>query len=118
MEPTQEEVDKHNLTHANFKPWCPHCQAGLAQRDRHMRKHPFPKPFAIRRADGDADVPDCDPPHASPAKFSMDYMKLGSKDDHTIPYSLVLVNHHGGGTFAYSTPRKGIQGESYWSAKG
>ena len=23
-EPTQEEVDKHELTHANFKPWCTH----------------------------------------------------------------------------------------------
>ena len=30
-EPTQEEIDTHDLTHANFKPWCPHCQAGLAQ---------------------------------------------------------------------------------------
>ena len=29
--PTQEEVDKHELTHANFKPWCAHCQAALAR---------------------------------------------------------------------------------------
>ena len=32
-EPTEEEVLRHNLTHANLKPWCPHCQVGLAQWD-------------------------------------------------------------------------------------
>ena len=39
-EPTEEEVERHNLTHSNFKSWCAHCQAGLAQRDKHVRKQP------------------------------------------------------------------------------
>ena len=30
-EPTRGGVGKHELTHANFKAWCPHSQAWLAQ---------------------------------------------------------------------------------------
>lgn len=116
-EPTQGEVGRHNLTHANFKPWGPHCQAGLAQRDKHMRKDPKKKSYTKRKANGDADVPDIEAEEGSVMKLSMGYMKFGSKDDHTIPYSLALVHHNDGGFFAHSTPSKGIQGESYWCAK-
>ena len=60
-DPTKDEVERHELTHANFKPWRAHCQAGLAQRDRHMRK----SPQGINRhpntmSNDDADVPDCE----------------------------------------------------------
>ena len=34
----EEEVEKHNLTHAQHRSWCKHCNRGLAQRDRHKIK--------------------------------------------------------------------------------
>ena len=117
-EPTEEEVLRHNLTHANFKPWCPHCQAGLAQRDKHARKNGAKKKsFSKQDAQGDADVPDCESPKNGHAKFSIDYMKLNSKDDRSIPYSLIMVSHGDGGVFSYATPGKGAQGDSNRVAK-
>lgn len=29
-EPTQEEIDEHNLGHSTFRSWCPHCVKGEA----------------------------------------------------------------------------------------
>ena len=36
--PTQEDVDKHNATHATYKSWCKHCVRGLAMRDKHSKR--------------------------------------------------------------------------------
>ena len=33
--PTDEEVEKHNLTHAQFRDWCEHCVRGKAHGDSH-----------------------------------------------------------------------------------
>ena len=38
-EPTQEEVDQHNLTHAAFRSWCPHCVRGRAKNAPHRKVH-------------------------------------------------------------------------------
>ena len=35
--PTQGEIEKHELTHANYKGWCKFCKMGLARRDAHRR---------------------------------------------------------------------------------
>ena len=37
-QPTQEEVDEHELTHCPFKSWCSHCVRGKAAEDPHRRK--------------------------------------------------------------------------------
>ena len=29
-EPTQQEIDDHNINHAKFRSWCPHCIKGQA----------------------------------------------------------------------------------------
>ena len=113
-QPTQEEVERHELTHANFKPWCSHCQAGLAQRERHVRKNKKLKTFKKRTAKDDADVPDVEKPIEERSKFSIDYFKLISSEEGETPYSIVMVNHREGGVFSYATPGKGIQGDSYW----
>ena len=34
--PSEEERGSHELTHANFKSWCKHCQRALAMRDKHI----------------------------------------------------------------------------------
>mgnify|MGYP000727371626 CR=1 FL=1 len=58
-EPAKDEVERHEFTHSNFKPWCAHCQAGLAQRDRHLRTNPQGiARHSARMAYDDADVPD------------------------------------------------------------
>ena len=36
-EPTQEEIDEHNLNHANFREWCPHCIKGKAKSFPHRK---------------------------------------------------------------------------------
>lgn len=33
--PTDEEVEQHNLTHAQFRDWCEHCVRGKAQGESH-----------------------------------------------------------------------------------
>ena len=80
-EPTEAEVDRHNLTHSNSKPWCAHGQAGLAQRDRHVHKpKPKVKEYPKRTAMGEADVPDTDAKEGV-AKFSIDYFKMLNADE-------------------------------------
>ena len=36
-EPTQAEIDEHNLEHAQFRSWCPHCVMGKAKPFPHLR---------------------------------------------------------------------------------
>ena len=33
--PSQKEIDEHNLTHANYRSWCPHCVAGRRNNSPH-----------------------------------------------------------------------------------
>ena len=33
--PSQEEVDKHNLTHLPFRNWCPRCMKGRGKKAPH-----------------------------------------------------------------------------------
>ena len=35
--PSQEEVEKHNLTHLPFRNWCPHCMRGRGKEAPHHR---------------------------------------------------------------------------------
>ena len=49
--PTQREIDKHNLTHASYKSWCPACVAGRRPNSQH-RSHssaPTTRMYATRR---------------------------------------------------------------------
>ena len=50
-------------------------------------------------------------------KYSIDYMRMGSKDGDKSTATMTMVNHEGGGVFAYATPGKGIQGDRYWLPK-
>ena len=42
--PTEEERKLHNLTHADFAPWCPHCVAGRGRENKHSRKNTHEDP--------------------------------------------------------------------------
>ena len=111
--PSKEEVERHNATHAQFQPWCKHCNAGLARRDKHVTK--------TGKADktgkfGEADVPDVSQDDG-PAKFSMDYARMDSADQEKSKATMVMVSHSDGGVFAYATLGKGIQGDKYWLPK-
>ena len=97
-EPTQAEVDQHNLTHAAFRSWCPHCVRGRGRNAAHR---------TIRR---DAD--------ALPT-LSFDYCFLGSKnpdEDHeqeSAGMTPVIVMHDdvSGSVFAHAVPKKGVDYE-------
>ena len=62
-EPTREEIDSHNLTHAQFKSWCPHCVRGRGKNSPH-----YP---VVRDAEAIPIV-------------SFDYCFLGSEGEETI----------------------------------
>ena len=97
-EPTQAEVDEHNLTHAAFRSWCPHCVRGRGRNVAHRAVH------------RDAD--------ALPT-LSFDYCFLNSKtgnDDEeqlAAGMSPVIVMHDdiSGGVFAHAVPHKGVDYE-------
>ena len=36
--PTKEEVDKHNLTHASYRSWCPICNRAALKEDPHYKQ--------------------------------------------------------------------------------
>ena len=36
-EPTQQEIDQHELTHTPYQPWCDSCIKHRARPDRHLR---------------------------------------------------------------------------------
>ncbi len=36
--PSDKEVEEHNLDHAVFRSWCPHCVKGRAESYGHVRK--------------------------------------------------------------------------------
>ncbi len=35
--PTEEEVKTHELTHANYEPWCEHCVTGRGQEAKRLK---------------------------------------------------------------------------------
>ena len=74
-DPTEEEVERHNTHHANFKSWCKHCNAGLAQRDQHKSKTKKPswKSKFKRGKFGEVKVPDAEAPKDGMIKYSMGY---------------------------------------------
>ena len=37
-QPTQEELEEHNATHAQYRSWCPHCVRGRGQASHHRAK--------------------------------------------------------------------------------
>lgn len=115
--PSKEEVERHNLTHANYQSWCKHCQAGFAARDKHVSKDKKKKGKRKLTKHGYVDVPDTEPLQDGVTKFSIDYVYLNSDDGEVAPATMVMVNHEGGGVWSYATPGKGIQGDRLWLPK-
>ena len=37
-QPTQKEIDEHNISHWPFRPWCPYCCAGKSVSSPHKHK--------------------------------------------------------------------------------
>ena len=35
--PSQQEVERHRLTHRPYRAWCPHCVRGKGRADQHRR---------------------------------------------------------------------------------
>ena len=66
--PSQEERDRHELTHAEYRSWCPHCVSGLGRRDKHS-KSASRKRYGSRLY-GEIDVPDTEAPVEGISKFS------------------------------------------------
>lgn len=115
--PSQEEIESHELTHANYKSWCKVCRMGLARREAHKRHTKEMKKRYSVRAHGELDVPDTEEPVNGVTKYSMDYAILKESGNDTKNTILVMVNHEDGGIFTHAVTGKGILGERLWIAK-
>ena len=94
-EPTRDELDQHNLTHAAYRSWCPHCVRGRGRNAAHS---------SVQR-DADA-VP----------VVTFDYCFLGSGRGASSEASaqasgltpvLVMHDDHSRGVYAHAVPHKG-----------
>ena len=47
-QPSQKEIDEHELTHANFRSWCIHCQKGKAHNGPHQRRKEEDDPYTAK----------------------------------------------------------------------
>ena len=66
-QPTQAQIDEHNLTHGQFEAWCSHCVRGQAPEDPHRRNKSEGEEEAV---DGAGErIP----------KVAIDYCFMGSK---------------------------------------
>ena len=93
-EPTQAEVDQHNLTHAAFRSWCPHCVRGRARNNPHR---------AVQR-ESDA---------APTLSFDYGFLSGGVQDESSqtaAGFSPVLVMHDEvtSSVFSHAVPHKGV----------
>ena len=90
--PTQEQIDRHELTHTPYRRWCKACNQGLAIRDKHQKSK---RNRALQRT-----VPDTETSKDGQTKYSMDYMTMDSINEEKAPATLVMVNHEDGGIFS------------------
>ena len=91
-EPTREEIEEHNIDHARFRSWCPHCVRGRAKSFPHRHD----KGKKIR------EVP----------KISIDYgfiddSKDKNEEEKGMPI-LVIKDSETGMRFARVVPKKGV----------
>ena len=94
IRPTSKEKDDHNLTHANYRSWCPHCVKGRGKVTPHRRSE----------EGGRADVP----------QIVMDYCFPGQSNETTLKI-LVVKDKISQSTKAMLVPTKG--GGNQWVVK-
>ena len=88
--PSQEAVRQHNLSHCNYRPWCPICVAGAANDDRHMPRAKDPN-----------DAPE----------VGSDYAFLRNKRGDKVYRPMLVSKYRGVGCFAaHMVPKKGVGG--------
>ena len=91
-EPTAREVEEHNMDHAVFRSWCPHCVKGKASAYGHRA-----------REDKDQGIP----------RVCVDYVYMDDKqeqgEEKDMPI-LVVKDPHLKATFARVVPNKGVCG--------
>ena len=98
--PSQEEIDRHNVSHCPFRSWCQWCVAGQAKAKGHFKA-------------------DCDEKESRIPTVSMDYMFMTEEEekdeDKDVEDShegnmpiLVMVDHSNDMTFSSVLPQKGV----------
>ena len=106
-QPTKEEYEKHQTTHAPYVAWCKHCLAARAVRHKHPAK-----------GRGAAIVPDIE--HGKgPTTVSIDYIYLHErrgqyKESNENPPHMIMIEHKSGRCWAYRVPSKGVLEEAHW----
>ena len=62
-QPSREEKERHDLTHINYRSWCPHCVFGRRNNSAHRRSHSGKRNIPLLCADScfvrDVEDPEC-----------------------------------------------------------
>ena len=89
-EPTEKEVNEHNLTHLPFRTWCAHCIRGKAKNPPHKRQ---------KENEREKRTP----------VISADYCFLGNEEDESQAPVWVMTDHETKAVFAYVCEQKGSE---------
>ena len=92
-EPTQEEIEEHNIDHSKFRSWCPHCVKGKAKCYPHL----------MNRNKQQREVP----------KVSIDYAFVDDskdkRDEEKGMPIIIMKDTETGMKFARVVPKKGVE---------
>ena len=95
--PTKEEIDKHNLTHAKYRSWCATCNRAALKEDRH---------YGQTAEEVKKGLP----------TISSDYKTMGEAEDHDDKVKVIVGrDRRTGATFAHVVKGKGLADE--WVVK-
>ena len=84
IQPSAEEIQKHNLTHRPFRAWCSTCVRAFARDDAHWRVHREPD-----------ELP----------RVELDFAFLSKVDEALVVSVLVVVDCHSGAIAAVAVPK-------------
>ena len=94
-EPTEREIEEHELTHVPFRAWCKACVAGKAQNDPHYHKQ------------------DAERESSKVPVISMDYAFMGQEGQEGLTKILVVKDRKMKNIFSHPVRAKGTAAESW-----
>ena len=89
LQPTQQEIDEHQITHVPYRDWCAHCVRGKAHTAPHLKS-------------AGSKLPEQRP------TIAMDYFYLGKREDSSMPI-LGVVEETTRRCFSITLPCKGLE---------
>lgn len=111
LQPTRDEIERHQTIHTPYAEWCKHCVAARVVRRQHRHRGKG----AIVILDVDSDV-------KGPIKVSLDYMYLHERMGKGMevaynPLHLVMIEHRYGRCWVCQIRSKGVHDKANWLSR-